>query len=141
LVPIKKAEQSQRTRKQELMEQKLLRIIFRAIADNSGFLIESKLKELLQPYSRTERTLVNLDAVFSALGIYHSNEIDFMKSYFVPFTKCCKCENNPFAEGYPENIPVECLGEDHDMEITTIDVYKALVKFTKDHSTSLDKLM
>lgn len=141
LVPIKHAEQIQKTREQELVEQKLLRIIFRAIADNSGFLIESKLKELLQPYSRTEQTLVNLDAVFSALGIYHSKEIDFMKSYFVPFTKCCKCNNNPFAEGYPEVIPVECLGEDHEMEITTIDVYKALVKFTKDHSTSLDKLM
>lgn len=141
LVPIKNAEQLHKTREQELMEQKLLRIIFRAIADNSGFLIESKLKELLQPYSRTEQTLVNLDAVFSALGIYHSTEIDFIKSYFVPFTKCCKCENNPFAEGYPENIPIECLGEDHELEIMTIDVYKALVKFTKDHSTSLDKLM
>lgn len=141
LVPIKKAEEFQKTREQELMEQKLLRIIFRAIADNSGFLIESKLKELLQPYTRTEQTLVNLDAVFSALGIYHSNEIDFMKSYFVPFTKCIKCQNNPFAEGYPDNIPIECLGEDHDLEIKTVDVYKALVKFTKDHSTSLDKLM
>lgn len=141
LAKIKSAQQSQRTREQELMEQKLLRIIFRAIADNSGFLIEVKLKELLLPYARTEQTLVNLDAVFSALGIYHSNEIDFIKSYFVPFTKCRMCDINPFAEGYPENIPVECLGEDHDMEIATIDVYKALVKFTKDHSTSLDKLM
>lgn len=141
LVPINFAQQSQRTREQELMEQKLLRIIFRAIADNSGFLIEGKLKELLMPYSRTEQTLVNLDAVFNALGIYRSDEIDFMKSYFVPFTRCRKCNNNPFAEGYPENIPIECLGEDHEMEITTIDVYKALVKFTKDHSTSLDKLM
>lgn len=141
LVPIKTAEQTQRTREQDLMEQKLLRIIFRAIADNSGFLIESKLKQLLMPYSRTEQTLVNLDAVFNALGIYQSEEIEFMKSYFVPFTKCKKCRNNPFAEGYPKNIPIECLGEDHDLEITTIDVYKALVKFTKDHTTSLDKLM
>lgn len=142
LVPINSSpEQSQKTREQELMEQKLLRIIFRAIADNSGFLIEGKLKELLTPYTRTEQTLVNLDAVFNALGIYRSDEIEFLKSYFVPFTNCRKCKNNPFAEGYPENIPIECLGEDHELEITTIDVYKALVKFTKDHSTSLDKLM
>jgi dynein regulatry complex protein 1 len=135
------AKHAQKSREQELMEQKLLRIIFRAIADNSGFLIESKLKDLLMPYSRTEQTLVNLDAVFNALGIYRSEEIDFIKDYFVPFTKCCKCNNNPFAENYPEEIPIECLGEDHELEITTIDVYKALVKFTKDHSTSLDKLM
>lgn len=140
LVPFN-AEQSQRTREQELMEQKLMRIIFRAIADNSGFLIESKLKHLLLPYSRTEQTLVNLDAVFNALGIHRSDEIDYIKEYFVPFTKCKKCNKNPFAEGYPDEIPIECLGEDHDLELTTLDVYKALVKFTKDHSTSLDKMM
>lgn len=141
LVPINFVHPPKKTREQELMEQKLLRIIFRAIADNSGFLIENKLKQLLMPYSRIEQTLVNLDAVFNALGIYQSEEIDFIKSYFVPFTKCSKCQNNPFAEGYPENIPIECLGEDHEMEITTIDVFKALVKFTKDHVTSLDKMM
>ncbi|CAG9808083.1 unnamed protein product [Chironomus riparius] len=140
LVPIN-FEKIQRTRDQELMEQKLLRIIFRAIADNSGFLIESKLKHLLMPYSRTEQTLVNLDAVFNALGIYKSEEIDFIKSYFIPFTKCNKCATTPFSEGYPEKLALDCLGDDHELEITTFDVYKALVKFTKDHETSLDKLM
>lgn len=140
LVPVS-AEHSQKTREQELMEQKLMRIIFRAIADNSGFLIESKLKHLLMPYTRSERTLVNLDAVFNALGIHRSEEIDYIKEYFVPFTKCKKCNKNPFAEGYPDEIPIECLGEDHELELTTLDVYKALVKFTKDHSTSLDKMM
>lgn len=134
-------EQSHKTREQEMMEQKLLRIIFRAIADNSGFLIESKLKHLLMPYTRAEQTLVNLDAVFSALGIHKSEEIDYIKSYFVPFTRCKKCNKNPFAEGYPDEIPIECLGEDHDLQLTTLDVYKALVEFTKDHSTSLDKLL
>lgn len=130
-----------KNRDQELMEQKLLRIIFRAIADNSGFLIESKLKQLLMPYTRTEQTLVNLDAVFSALGIHKSEEIDFIKSYFIPFTRCKKCATKPFAEGYPDKMPLECLSDDHEMEITTFDVYKALVQFTKDHETSLDKLM
>lgn len=140
LVPVS-FEKPERTRDQELMEQKLMRIIFRAIADNSGFLIESKLKNLLMPYTRTEQTLVNLDAVFNALGIYKIEEIDYIKNYFVPFTKCTKCNKNPFAESYPEDISIECLGEDHDLELTTLDVYKALVKFTKDHSTSLDEMM
>lgn len=135
------AAQSHKTRDQEMMEQKLMRIIFRAIADNSGFLIESKLKHLLMPYTRTEQTLVNLDAVFSALGIHQSEEIDYIKNYFVPFTRCKKCNKNPFAEGYPDEIPIECLGEDHDLQLTTLNVYKALVEFTKDHSTSLDKMM
>lgn len=134
-------EESMQTREEELMKKKLTKIIFRAIADNSGFLIESKLKELLMPYSRTEQTLVNLDAVFCALGITKVEEIEFIKEYFVPFVQCRKCLKNPFAEGYPEEISIECLGEDHEIEITTLDVYKALVKFTKEHSTSLDKMM
>lgn len=138
---VSSAEQSMKTREQELMEQKLISIIFRAIADNSGFLIESKLKHLLLPYTRTEQTLVNLDAVFNALGIYRSEEIDYIKDYFVPFTMCKKCDKNPFADGYPDEIPIECLGEDHELELSTPNVFQALVKFTKDHSTSLDKMM
>lgn len=135
------SEQSMKTREQELMEQKLMRIIFRAIADNSGFLIESKLKELLMPYTRAEQTLVNLDAAFSVLGIHKSEEIDYIKEYFVPFTKCKKCDKNPFAEDYPDEIPIECLGEDHELELTTLNVYTALVNFTKEYSTSINKLM
>jgi dynein regulatory complex protein 1 len=103
LVPIS-AEQTLKTREQQLMEQKLMKIIFRAIADNSGFLIEGKLKNLLMPYTRTEQTLVNLDAVFNALGIVRSNEIDYIKNYFAPFASCKKCNNNPFAENYPEEV-------------------------------------
>lgn len=158
LVPIN-FEHSKKSRDQQLLEQKLLRTIFRAIADNSGFLIEGKLKVLLKPFTVTERTLVNLDAVFNvsinwwiqeyfnnlfyfqALGIYRSEEIDYIREYFAPYTKCSKCNNNPFAVAYPENIPIECLGEDHELEITTVDVYKALCAFTKDHATSLDKMM
>lgn len=135
-------EQAVKSREEELMTKKLMKVIFRAVADNSGFLIESKLKELLMPYSRTEQTLVNLDAVFSALGITKTDEIEFMKEYFVPFVKCRKCCKNPFAEGYStDEIPIECLGEDHELELTTLDVYKALVRFTKEHTTSLDKMM
>lgn len=64
LVPIN-FEHTKKSRDQQLLEQKLLRTIFRAIADNSGFLIEGKLKVLLKPFTVTERTLVNLDAVFN----------------------------------------------------------------------------
>ncbi|KAG5673630.1 hypothetical protein PVAND_003659 [Polypedilum vanderplanki] len=143
LVPIKSIESTQsqqKTREQKLTEHKLLRIILSAIADNSGFLIEQKLVMLLMPYAKTEQTLVNLDAVFSALGITQSEEIDFLKEYFAPFTKCKKCDTT-LADAFSDEIPIECFNEDHELEITTINVYKALVKFTKDHVTSLDKLM
>lgn len=141
-VAVVNVEQSVKSREEELMKKKMMKVIFRAVADNSGFLIESKLKELLMPYSRTEQTLVNLDAVFSALGITKNEEIEFMKEYFVQYVKCRKCQKNPFADGYAmDEISIECLGEDHELELTTLDVYKALVKFTKEHTTSLDKMM
>lgn len=106
LLPIN-AKKTFKTREQHLMEQKLMKIIFRAIADNSGFLIEEKLKTLMKPYTRTEQTLVNLDAVFNALGIFRSDEIDYIRNYFAPFTSCKKCNNNPFAENYPEDVSCE----------------------------------
>ncbi|CAG2060659.1 unnamed protein product, partial [Timema podura] len=43
----------------------LLRQILQKIADNSGFLVEERLKELLAPYSERERTLIRIDNVFS----------------------------------------------------------------------------
>ena len=46
----KKINHSMMTKEHHLIEQKLLRTIFRAIADNSGFLIEGKLEMLLEPY-------------------------------------------------------------------------------------------
>lgn len=57
-------EKPEKSREQVLVEEKILRMFFKAIADNAGFLIEEKLKVLLKPYTQSERTLVNLDAVF-----------------------------------------------------------------------------
>lgn len=70
---LKNREEPLKSREQLLVEQKILRTIFRAIANNAGFLIEEKLKMLLKPYTQDERTLVNLDAVFNVSSvIFHS---------------------------------------------------------------------
>lgn len=37
--------------------------------------------------------------IFQALGIYHTEEIDFIKDYFTPYTKCSKCNQNPYMIG------------------------------------------
>lgn len=154
-----KLQDSQRTSVDQIIEQKLLKTIFRAIADNSGFLIEGKLKDLLQPYAETERTLVNLDAVFNALGIFRSDEIDYIKQYFVEYIMCKKCVKNPCPKllededddrkSSPDEessdlsrqlvVYTGCADNDHEFEITPMNVFKALCQFTKEHTTSLDQ--
>jgi hypothetical protein len=37
--------------------------------------------------------------IFQALGVYHTEEIDYIKDYFTPYTKCGKCNQNPFEIG------------------------------------------
>lgn len=44
---------------------RLMRHILELIANQSGFLMEEKLDELLKPYSDDEKTFVRLDNVFS----------------------------------------------------------------------------
>lgn len=43
--------------------------ILKVIADNSGFLVEEKLNDLLEPYTEDQKTLVRLDNVFN-VGIF-----------------------------------------------------------------------
>lgn len=46
-------------------KRRLLRHILELIADQSGFLMEEKLDELLRPYTLDEKTFVRLDNVFA----------------------------------------------------------------------------
>lgn len=46
---------------------RLLRHILEMVADQSGFLIEEKLDELLKPYNEEEKTFVRLDNVFMVI--------------------------------------------------------------------------
>ncbi|KAK5641763.1 hypothetical protein RI129_010310 [Pyrocoelia pectoralis] len=70
---------------------RILRIVLKLIADKSGFLIEEKLKQVLEPYTEQEISLVKIDAVFSALEIKHKDEIEVLLEYFLPYTHCAIC--------------------------------------------------
>ncbi|KAB0793354.1 hypothetical protein PPYR_12974 [Photinus pyralis] len=72
---------------------RILRIVLKLIADKSGFLIEEKLKEILEPYSERERSLVKIDGVFSALEIKHKEDIEVLLEYFLPYTHCPICSD------------------------------------------------
>lgn len=59
--------------------------ILELLCDESGFLIESKLRGLLQPLERPDRTLMSLDSIFTALSIDNEDDVYKMVSFFLTF--------------------------------------------------------
>nr|KAF6429201.1 dynein regulatory complex subunit 1 [Molossus molossus] len=55
------------------------------LCDESGFLIESKLLSLLLPLEKSERYLLRLDAMFSALGIESEDDLYKLVNFFLKY--------------------------------------------------------
>lgn len=49
----------------ELARRRLFKLVLQRVADSAGFLVEEKLKDLLAPYSESQRTIICLDNVFN----------------------------------------------------------------------------
>lgn len=62
---------------------KLIKSILELLCDESGFLIESKLKKLLQPLDRDEQNLMKLDSIFTALGVDTEDDIHVLAAYLL----------------------------------------------------------
>ncbi|PAA49317.1 hypothetical protein BOX15_Mlig033113g3, partial [Macrostomum lignano] len=76
----------------------IVRSVLELVCDEAGFLIEKKLKTLLAPLEKDERNLMQLDAVFSALGITSEDEIDKMLPYFLQDSGAIDEEDEPEEE-------------------------------------------
>nr|XP_022912087.1 dynein regulatory complex protein 1 homolog [Onthophagus taurus] len=70
---------------------RLLRHILDRISERSGFLMEKRLEELLKPYEINNQHLVQIDNVFTALGIKEQENIDQLCYFFLPYAKCAIC--------------------------------------------------
>ncbi|XP_064652139.1 dynein regulatory complex protein 1-like [Lineus longissimus] len=60
-----------------------IKSILELICDESGFLVEAKLKKLLHPLDREEQSLMRLDAIFAALGVDTEDDIHKLVQYFL----------------------------------------------------------
>lgn len=74
---------------------RLIKKILELLCDESGFLLESKLKTLLEPLERCEQTLMKLDAIFSVLGIETEDDIRNLSRYFLRYTKSMPGDAKP----------------------------------------------
>ncbi|XP_074156211.1 dynein regulatory complex protein 1 isoform X2 [Sminthopsis crassicaudata] len=64
---------------------KTVKKILEIMCDESGFLIESKLRRLLHPLERNESCLLKLDSIFAALGIENEDDVYALVQFFLEF--------------------------------------------------------
>ncbi|XP_071854027.1 dynein regulatory complex protein 1-like [Apostichopus japonicus] len=65
------------------LSSKAIKSVLELLCDESGFLVESKLNQLLAPLEKDERSLMKLDAIFGALGIDTEEDIHKLAAFFL----------------------------------------------------------
>lgn len=73
---------------------RLMRIVLEKLADNGGFLAESKINDLVVDASRSEQVLVKVDSVLDTLGINLACDVNVMRYFFRPYIYCPVCTPN-----------------------------------------------
>ncbi|XP_067328322.1 dynein regulatory complex protein 1 [Anolis sagrei] len=90
---------------------KTIKHLLELLCDESGFLIESKLRGLLQPLEKADRTLMKLDSIFSALSIDNEEDVYKMMEFFLSFKSQQEMTDQDvkalLAEMTPEGEPSE----------------------------------
>ncbi|XP_054843506.1 dynein regulatory complex protein 1 [Eublepharis macularius] len=59
--------------------------VLELLCDESGFVIESKLRGLLQPLEKHDRTLMKLDSIFMALSVDNEDDVYYMVDFFMKY--------------------------------------------------------
>lgn len=77
---------------QMLANTRVLRKILRQISEETDFLVEKKLMDLMRPYlNPTQMNIVQVDHIFQALGIQSMRDVSTLISHFVPYAWCLVC--------------------------------------------------
>ena len=117
------------------METAMIQRVLTLLTDESGFLMEAKLKQLLKPLEDDDQSLMRLDAIFQALGIDTESDITKLASYFTRYSTTPRSESNEdpddevarIIEGKKAQNPFD------GMLIEQNDVIKALRRFIQEN--------
>ncbi|XP_068136038.1 dynein regulatory complex protein 1 [Hyperolius riggenbachi] len=101
-----------------------LKQILELLCDESGFLVESKLLQLLSPLEKDDRSLMKLDSVFGALRIEVEDDVYKLVDFFLKYRE-------PHEEASQEESAADLIHPN--------DVLQALRDFTKQFHQSRDK--
>ncbi|XP_026527238.1 dynein regulatory complex protein 1 [Notechis scutatus] len=149
------------------ISRKTIKHVLELLCDESGFLIESKLRSLLQPLERPDRILMKLDSIFTALSIDSEDDVYRMVEFFMNF-KAQKMAGSQDLETVVADTVVKVLSgdaeilgeedkefsaepqeEDKSSTVTTVplstiymhpdDILKALKAFVQEFQTPRDQ--
>ncbi|KAI9583625.1 hypothetical protein GQX74_005373 [Glossina fuscipes] len=91
-----------KSQKEDLKKKKMnynhLHDILKKISDRAGFLVESKLFEILKPYTDEDKCLVRIENIFAALRITDITVVENLVKYFEPFSYCPNCSKGVSME-------------------------------------------
>ncbi|XP_032071985.1 dynein regulatory complex protein 1 [Thamnophis elegans] len=156
------------SKKRWSISRKIIKHILELLCDESGFLIESKLRGLLQPLERPDRVLMELDSIFTALSIDSEDDVYQMAEFFMNFkaqkmagsqdldpvvadtiVKEVSRDAVSLGEEEKEEVSVESQEEDKVSTVTTVplsavymhpdDILKALKAFVQEFQMSRDQ--
>ncbi|XP_078541546.1 dynein regulatory complex protein 1-like [Lissotriton helveticus] len=115
--------------------------ILELLSDESGFLIESKLLKLLAPLKKDERSLMELDAIFVALGIDSEDDVYKLVDFFLKY----RAEPLPSDQGAKDGhraVKESKSSKLHESSTSELihpnDVLRALREFVKSHRMASD---
>ncbi|XP_063984199.1 dynein regulatory complex protein 1 isoform X2 [Diachasmimorpha longicaudata] len=89
----------------KLQEQKILNHIMRQISDQTGFLIEDKMRELLSTHGDNDQIVIRLDNVFQALNISSEDQVNLLVKFFLPYAHCPVCDEAEKQRKLLEQMP------------------------------------
>lgn len=111
----------------------LLREIFEKIANQSGFLIEKKLEELIEPLEDSdEKLLVKVDNIFTALGIKNVEDLAEINQYFLQHAFCLHCSESHTEISADDR---ECSNSSHEFVLEVPDILTILREFMEEHKS------
>ncbi|KAM9316350.1 dynein regulatory complex protein 1 [Gastrophryne carolinensis] len=107
--------------------------ILELLCDESGFLLESKLVELLSPLEKDERCLIKLDSIFKALQIEEEADVYKLVDFFLKYKQQHDDSSQEDTGDHQASISATDL-------IHPNDVLRALKAFTMEFSKSRSNL-
>nr|XP_018902563.1 PREDICTED: dynein regulatory complex protein 1-like [Bemisia tabaci] len=69
----------------------MAKLILEKLCDETGFLLDKNIENLLATYPPEKRILVKLETIFKMLGINSEEDIIALKRYFLPYAVCTDC--------------------------------------------------
>ncbi|XP_058247237.1 dynein regulatory complex protein 1 isoform X1 [Hemibagrus wyckioides] len=103
------------------VDRKTVKRVLELLCDEMGFLIESKLHELLSSMEKNEQTALKLDCIFSVMGIENEEDINKMTKFFLKYK---------LPQTKVENVSVNNQAENESCLIHPNDLLRALRAFT-----------